>query len=55
LTNLPVGLLINFNVALLSDGRIKRIINGKPQATTVAPQQPLATEVGTFKAMEQQE
>jgi GxxExxY protein len=29
LTNMPVGLLINFNVAYLSDGGVKRIINGK--------------------------
>jgi GxxExxY protein len=29
LLNLPVGLLINFNVELLSDGGIKRIVNGR--------------------------
>ena len=32
LTNMPVGLLINFNVAYLSDGGVKRIINGKYEA-----------------------
>ena len=29
LTNLPVGLLINFNVETLTDGGVKRMINGK--------------------------
>jgi GxxExxY protein len=29
LTNLPVGLLINFNVETLTDGGVKRIVNGK--------------------------
>ena len=29
---MPVGLLINFNVAYLSDGGVKRIINGKYEA-----------------------
>ena len=29
LTNLPVGLLINFNVERLADGGVKRVINAK--------------------------
>jgi GxxExxY protein len=29
LTNLPVGLLINFNVATLTDGGVKRVVNAK--------------------------
>ena len=35
LTNLPVGLLLNFNVAVLTDGGVKRVINTKyrPGAT----------------------
>jgi len=33
-TNLPVGLLINFNVELLSQGGVRRVINSryKPQS-----------------------
>jgi GxxExxY protein len=41
LTNLPVGLPINFNVAYLSDGGIRRIINGKykqPQLQACTPE-----------------
>ena len=37
LTNLPVGLLINFNVALLSDGGVKRIINPKYKGSVMTP------------------
>lgn len=32
LTNLPVGLLINFNVELLSNGGIRRVVNSKYKA-----------------------
>jgi GxxExxY protein len=35
LTNLPVGLLINFNVELLSNGGIKRVVNAKYAAPAV--------------------
>ncbi|MGZ8868688.1 MAG: GxxExxY protein, partial [Thermoanaerobaculia bacterium] len=38
LTNLPVGLLINFNVAYLTDGGVKRIINGKYEAAPTHPE-----------------
>jgi GxxExxY protein len=37
LTNLPVGLLLNFNVEVLTDGGVKRIINPryKPSACVI--------------------
>ena len=39
LTNLPVGLLLNFNVEVLTDGGVKRIINSryKPAVTVAEP------------------
>jgi len=40
LLNLPVGLLINFNVECLSDGGIKRVVNGRYKPPTPIEVQP---------------
>jgi GxxExxY protein len=37
LTNLPVGLLINFNVDLLTNGGVKRVVNPKYKPVSDSP------------------
>jgi hypothetical protein len=44
LLNLPVGLLINFNVEYLSDGGIKRVVNPRYKASVISPVQPESNE-----------